>query len=94
MSCSWQDFYSVSTNKVEIQEALCDKNFPFVLELPPNESKTTPLELVLNPFVDDPQISFKIGFNLIEVKESESEFSFENLERRENIIWSNQIIMK
>ncbi|PCJ67302.1 MAG: hypothetical protein COA58_03000 [Bacteroidetes bacterium] len=97
MSCSWQEFYSVSSEKLIIQLSECGKNAPIIVEIPPKESKTIQLDLLLlSPTIDTSEIKFKIGLNLMKVSESQNRFDYDHEEQnlRKNIIWSNYIIMK
>ena len=96
MSCSWQEFYSVSTEKLKIQQALCGKNVPVIIEIPPKQSETVTLDLILDPLSDAPEINLRIGFNLMKASASQNRFDYdyEKQKLKGNIIWSNRIIMK
>lgn len=93
MSCSWQSFYSVDSNKLQVEGQDCDKNIPTILTLEPGQSKTVEIRLLINPTIDASEIKFKIGFNLLKVSSTQKEFDFDfnQLQKKKNIIWSNII---
>jgi hypothetical protein len=91
-SCSWQDFHSVDNKKLEIEQALCDQNIPIVLTLPPNQSKTNELRLLINQTMDGTVVNFKIGFHLVHDQVFMDNYDFQS-QFNKNIIWSNQISM-
>ncbi|MRX41129.1 hypothetical protein GJU43_17725 [Flavobacterium sp. LC2016-23] len=94
MSCSWQSFYSVDNNKLQVEAKNCDKNIPIILTLAPGKSRTVKIRLLLSHRIDPSEIKFKIGFNLIKVSGTHKEFNFdfEEQQRKKNIIWSNIIL--
>lgn len=94
MSCSWQSFYSVDNNKLQVEAKDCDKNIPIILSLAPGKSRTVEIRLLLSKRIDASEIKFKIGFNLIKVSGTQEEFNFdfEEQQRKKNIIWSNIIL--
>ena len=93
MSCSWQDFYSVDNNILQVKGQGCDKNIPTILTLAPGQSRTVKIKLLIKSSVDTSKIQFKIGFNLMKVSRTQREFDFDfkELEKKKNIIWSNII---
>jgi hypothetical protein len=91
MSCSWQDFYSVDSNKLQVEGNECDKNIPTILTLAPGQSRTVEIKLLISQTIDASEIKFKIGFNLMKVSGTKNEFDFRELQKKENIIWSNTI---
>lgn len=95
MSCSWQDFYSVDNNKLQIEGALCDKNAPTILTLAPGQTRTTVVRLLISQTMDAPDIKFKIGFNLMKVSKGQKLFDYDHKEeqKKKNVIWSNVISM-
>jgi len=95
MSCSWQDFYSVDNNKLQIEGTLCDKNIPEILILAPGQSKTVEIRLLINQTMDTSEVKFKIGFNLMKVSSTQKTFDFDYKEesKKKNVIWSNIISM-
>jgi hypothetical protein len=95
MSCSWQDFYSVDNNKLQIEGTLCDKNIPEILTLAPGQSKTVEIRLLISQTMDTSEVKFKIGFNLMKVSSTQKTFDFDYKEesKKKNVIWSNIISM-
>jgi len=94
MSCSWMEFYHLDNDKLNFESCLCEKNGPIILTLAPHESADNELKLVINQTIDTPNLKFKIGFNLVEVKSSIEEVHSEYRKKRiHNIIWSNSIIL-
>lgn len=95
MTCSWQDYYSVDTNNLEVQTVDCDKNIESLLNLPPSKSATVLLRLLIKNPSDRNPVNFKVGFNLKKVN-NKQDWMKNRKERRhlKNIIWSNQITMK
>ncbi|MGQ7947601.1 hypothetical protein [Flavobacterium sp. WC2509] len=94
MSCSWQIFYSVDSNKLQVDEGMgCDKNIPTILTLAPGQSRTVEIRLLISQTIDASEIKFKIGFNLMKVSSAPKEFDFDFKEqqKKKNIIWSNII---
>lgn len=93
MSCSWQDFYSVESNKLQVVGKECDKNIPTILKLAPEQSRTVEIRLLINKTTDTSEIKFKIGFNLMKVTSTKTVSDFDSKEQRKkkNIIWSNII---
>lgn len=93
MSCSWQIFYSVNSNKLQVEGKDCDKNIPTILTLAPRQSRTVEIRLLISPKIDASKIKFKIGFNLMKVSstQKELEFDFKEQQKKKNIIWSNII---
>ncbi|OYX83735.1 MAG: hypothetical protein B7Y83_10485 [Flavobacteriales bacterium 32-34-25] len=93
MSCSWQDFYSVSSNKLQVVGKGCDKNIPTILTLAPGKSRTVKIRLLISKTIDTSEIKFKIGFNLMKVSSTQKELDFNSIEqqKKKNIIWSNII---
>ena len=93
MSCSWQDFYSVDNNTLEVKREGCDKNIPTILKLAPGKSRTVNIKLLIKSSINTSKIKFKIGFNLMKVSSNQREldFDFKEREKKKNIIWSNII---
>jgi len=89
-SCSWEDYYSVNSKKLQIQQSQCDKYFPIILTLAPNESREAELRLVLSGSGPIPNIKFKVGFHVLEdrVYSDNNELS-EQFDK--NVIWSDEI---
>lgn len=94
MSCSWQSFYSVDSNKLQVEAKNCDKNIPIILTLAPGKSRTVEIRLLLSQRIDPSEIKFKIGFNFMKVSGNQKEFNFdfEEQQKKKNIIWSNIIL--
>jgi len=93
MSCSWQDFYSVDNKKLQVEPVECDRNFPITLTLAPNQSRKAIVRLLISQTMDASEISFKIGFNLIQIKSSTDKYDFNEQRKMKNMIWSNVISM-
>jgi hypothetical protein len=95
MSCSWQDFYSVDNNKLQVEGTSCDKNIPQILTLAPGQSRTVEIRLLISQTMDASKIKFKIGFNLMKVSSTQKTFDFDFKEenKKKNVIWSNIISM-
>ena len=95
MSCSWQDFYSVDNNKLQVEGTPCDKNIPTILTLAPGQSRTVEIRLLISQTMDASEIKFKIGFNLMKASSTQKSFDFDFKEeqKKRNIIWSNIISM-
>lgn len=95
MSCSWQDFYSIDNNKLQIETAWCEKNVPIILVLAPRQVKTVELRLLITQTMDASEIKFKIGFNLMKASSTQNPFDFNDEEesKKKNVIWSNVISM-
>ena len=95
MSCSWQDFYSVDNNKLEIEGTPCDKNIPTILTLAPGQSKTVEIRLLISQTMDASEIKFRIGFNLMKLSKTQKVYAFDIKEeqKKKNVIWSNIISM-
>jgi hypothetical protein len=93
MSCSWQDFYSVDSNKLQVEGKECDKNIPTILILAPGQSRTVEIRLLISQTIDPSEIKFKIGFNLMKVSSTKKifDFDFKEEQKKRNIIWSNII---
>ncbi|WP_133525210.1 hypothetical protein [Flavobacterium sp. 245] len=93
MSCSWQEFYSVDSNKLQVEGKDCDKNIPTILTLAPRQSRTVENRLLISQRINASEIKFKIGFNLMKVSSNQKKFDFDFIEQRKkkNIIWSNLI---
>jgi hypothetical protein len=93
MSCSWQGFYSVNSNKLEVEEKGCDKNVPIILTLAPGQSRKMEIRLLVSQTIDASEIKFKIGFNLMKLSSTQTEFdfNFKEAQKKRNIIWSNII---
>jgi hypothetical protein len=88
-SCSWQDYYTVSNNKLQVQESQCDKYVPIILTLAPNQTKEVELRLILRSSAPLP-IKFKVGFHLVQdrVYMDDSDVS---QEFEKSVIWSDEI---
>ena len=95
MSCSWQDFYSVDNNKLQVEGTPCDKNIPKILTLGPGQSRTVEIRLLISQTMDASEIKFKIGLNLMKASSTQKTFDFDFKEenKKKNIIWSNIISM-
>ncbi|MES2850382.1 MAG: hypothetical protein V4685_15090 [Bacteroidota bacterium] len=93
MSCSWQDYYSVDNQKLEVRGSDCDKNIPKILTLNPGQKKSVDIQLVISQPMDGPEIKFRIGFNLIIAPKNKNSFDFEDGLEKKNVIWSNPISM-
>ena len=94
MSCSWQDFYTINTKKLNIPATDCDKNVPQRLSIPPNKSTTVVLNLTLEHYKENLPLKFKIGFDLIQLPDEEHWLTYsDNLNEGKNVIWSNEIIL-
>ena len=95
MLCSWQDFYSVSNNKLQIETAVCAKNIPAILILASGQSKTVEIKLLVSQTMDTSETKFKIGFNLMKASNTQKplDFNYEEERRKKNVIWSNVISM-
>lgn len=95
MSCSWQDFYSVDNNKLQVEGTSCDKNIPQILTLAPGQSRTVEIRLLISQTMNASKIKFKIGFNLMKVSSTQKSFDFDFKEenKKKNVIWSNIISM-
>jgi hypothetical protein len=91
MSCSWQSFYLVSNKKLKKENYWCDKNIPVILKLAPNESREIKLRLIVNRLTNAPPLGFKIGLNLVKIKDLVDGFNYvlTNQQKKMNIIWSN-----
>ncbi|MEO6175311.1 MAG: hypothetical protein ABIP27_09190 [Flavobacterium circumlabens] len=94
MSCSWQSFYSVDNNKLQVEGKDCDKNIPIILTLAPGQSRTVKIRLLISQTIATSKIKFKIGFNLMKVSGTKKDFNFDFKEqqKKKNIIWSNIIL--
>jgi len=88
-SCSWQDYYSVNNNKLQVQESQCDKYIPIILTLAPNESRQVELKLLLRGAGPAPT-KFKVGLHVVRdrVYLDNSELS---QEFEKNVIWSDEL---
>ena len=94
MSCSWREFYHLSNDNLSFEPWVCTKNGPIILILAPNESVDTELKLVVEKTTDTPILKFKIGLNLVEVKNNIQEVYNEYRKKNtQNIIWSNSITL-
>jgi hypothetical protein len=95
MSCSWQDFYSVDNNKLQVEGTSCDKNIPKILTLAPGQSRTVEIRLLISQTMDASEIKFRIGFNLIKASSTQKtiDFDFKEEKKKKNVIWSNIISM-
>lgn len=95
MSCSWQDFYSINSRKLQIEPSECFKNIPVILTLALGKKEKVNIKLQISQTMDAPKINFKIGFNLIKVKSGQSFFDFDLNEegKKKQMIWSNEISM-
>ena len=95
MSCSWQDFYSVDNNKLQIGGVDCDKNVPTILIIAPRQTKTVELRLLMSQTMDASEMKFKIGLNLMKVPKTQKpmDFKFREERKKKNLIWSNVIFM-
>ncbi|MDX6183797.1 hypothetical protein SGQ44_15870 [Flavobacterium sp. Fl-77] len=93
MSCSWQIFYSVDSNKLQVEGKDCDKNIPTILTLAPGKSRTVEIRLLMSSKINSSKIKFKIGFNLMKVSsiQKELDYDFKEQQKKNNIIWSNII---
>jgi hypothetical protein len=92
MSCSWQDFYSISNHSFIIEQSECDKNFPIVLKLAPKQSKTTKLRVYLNKKITTTNRDCKIGFHLVPQQTFTDNYDFQQ-QLNKNILWSNSITL-
>lgn len=95
MSCSWQEFYYINNDKLEIETSICDKNIPIILTLAPNQSRTVEIKLLIDQTIDASQISFKIGLSIMKASKSKAQLDFDYNEelKKSKIIWSNIISM-
>lgn len=94
MSCSWQDFYTINTKKLDIQVGDCDKNVPQHLSIPPNKSTTVVLSLMVKHPKENIPLKFKIGYDLILIADDKHWLTYnDNVNERKIVIWSNEIIM-
>jgi hypothetical protein len=95
MSCSWQDFYSVSDNRLQVEIAECDKNIPRIISLPPKSSMTVKLRLLANN-VGNAEIIFNVRLNIIKADKPmyRPEFDRNGKLKPEYIIGSNTIAMR
>ncbi len=95
MSCSWQDFYSVDNNKLQVEGTACDKNIPTILILAPGQSRTVEIRLLISQIMDTSEIKFSIGLNLMKASSTQKTFEFDFKEEQEkrSVIWSNIISM-
>lgn len=95
MSCSWQEFYSIDNDRLQIVRNDCLKNAPIILILAPKQSTTVKIRLVKTKSTDVSLIKFRIGFNLMQANNSNKKFDYNEEEQRKkkNVIWSNEISM-
>ena len=88
-TCSWQDFYCINNNSLNIEIPSCDKNILKVLVLAPNESRTVELKVKINK---NGILKFKVGLNIIENKSLRIQEN--NIEmKNKRILWSNNILI-
>ena len=94
MSCSWQDFYTISTKKLNIPVSECDKNVPQRLSIPPGKSTTVVLSLMVKHPKENIPLKFKIGYDLILLADDKHWLTHsDNVNERKKVIWSNEISM-
>lgn len=93
MSCSYNDFYSVDNPSLKVEGSNCDKNIPSILTLAPSHSRKVEIRLILSQGIDNAEIKFKIGFNLLKESKTEGYLSrgLSAMRQKKNIIWSNEI---
>lgn len=94
-SCSWQEFYTTDNKKLQLQTFDCNKNIPLILTLAPGKSTTVSISFFVNTAIKTSERKFKIGFNLMKATNTQkaSDFDFKEVEKKKNLIWSNQISM-
>lgn len=89
-TCSWQDFYSVNNDNLNIEIPDCDKNIFKVLVLAPNESRTVELKVKINK---KEILEFKVCLNIIETKSIRIQEN-KSLLKNKRILCSNNIYIR
>ncbi len=87
MSCSWEENYTVDSKKIIIETSMCDKNFPKLISLAPNKSRTEIIHLINQ---QKSKKIIKIGFVLIEKDQYDLFINF-SAQKKKKIIWSNDV---
>lgn len=102
MSCSWNEFYCVDNDKMDIYWETCTRNFPIMLTLLPHKSADREIKLVIKQTTGTSKLKFRIGIHLLKVKNNEKDMddvyneykkSESTRQNPKNIIWSNTIEM-
>ena len=92
MSCSWQEFYSINSEKMQIVNSSCDKNISILLTLAPNQSTKVKVKLY-RPKSFASAIKFRLGFKLFKVSNTVRKLNFPSSVKQKNkiVIWSDTI---
>ncbi len=90
MLCSWWDFYYVDNDRIEVYKGVCKKNFEIMLTLLPHKSVDREIKLVIGQTTGTSKLKFRIGINLLKVKNEKID-EWKELRNTKNIIWSNVI---
>ena len=95
MSCSWEDAYILDTKKIFISPGLCDKNFPKLIRILPHQKDERSLSVTPSNTSGLLGTKFRVGFNLVTVKnEREAMDKVAELRKMNNIIWSDTLQIK
>ncbi len=91
LGCSPEYTYVVDNEKLYKMGNICQKDFPVIIILAPNKSKTFELTLMKDETMNDSRISFKIGLNFIPANKPRQKFNIKEFLHKNNVIWSNII---
>lgn len=52
MSCSWQEFYIINNDMLQIEPSRCNNNIPIILALAPGQNKTLEIKLIVSKTIE------------------------------------------
>ncbi len=92
-TCSWGEFYCTDNKNMFSTITLSRYNAPIMLILAPYKSVDTEVKLVVKQTMHSSSLMFKIGLNLIKIKNENNLPDKYKEQQREtkNIIWSNAV---
>jgi len=91
LACSPEYTYLVDNEKLYKMSNICQKDFPIIIILAQNKSKTVQLTLTKDETLNNSEISFKIGLNFKPANKPRQEFNIKEFINKNEVIWSNTI---
>lgn len=94
-TCSWGEFYYTDNDMFTGTITLSRYNVPIILILAPYKSVDTKVKLVVNQTMHSSSLMFRIGLNLIKIKNKDNlSDKYKEQQETKNIIWSNAVAVE
>lgn len=96
MSCEWWAIYHINNKKVYNLLGDCLKNIPEVITLSPHQTDTIKYPVLIEGSENAHGQKFMIGMNILKPKTSREMWSsslLDELRLRNNLIWSNEVMI-